>query len=204
MQDDQLDDKRMGFQLAILNKEGWIKAYHHLARYLEDHMQKVITLMIDFKEGGVDGGHNGLQPKLAKLLMSDDVWEELKRASYQEFLDLFNGYDVEIYHQMVRSQVEGYIIVGAFSFEISLMVISKILGLVDEGLKITYDKHHQQTKLDFFTLKKKIGWDYKYKMQEGLHQLWLKVGGTIMNYFMVNAKMASIHGQHLVILNHIR
>lgn len=66
-------------------------------------MQKVVALMAEFKVGEFDEGHKVLHPKPTKLLVSDDVQEELKRASYWNFEELFEGFDVDICHQMARS-----------------------------------------------------------------------------------------------------
>lgn len=190
--------------VQALRDGGWIVDSHQPVKRLFSHMQKAIVLMADFKSGGVEEGYKDLRPESAKLIVSEDVQEELKKAEYWEFLEMFEGYDIEIWHQMARSWVEGCVIVGAFSFEISPTVISKNSSLVDEGLKITKDTHPQQTELDFFTSKEKIGWDDEYILREGLPHPWPKVVGTIMNYFTLDSQMVWVHGYHLAILNNMR
>lgn len=78
--------------------------------------------------------------------------------------------------------------VGAFSFEISPTVLVEISGLADEELKMTQDKHLQQTELDFSSFER-IGWDGKYILREGLPQPWSKVVGMTRNYFTLNTQM---------------
>lgn len=128
--------------------------------------------MTEFKVGRGDRGHKDLHLELTKLLVSDDVEEVLKKVGHWNFLELFEGYDVEVCHQMENNWIEGYVMVGTFYFEISPTILAKISSLVDEGLKITRDKHPQQIELDFFSSSKRIGWDRKYIMREGLPQPW--------------------------------
>lgn len=99
--------------------------------------------------------------------------------------------------------MKGCITIGDFLFKISLEVLAKIFGLADEGLKITWDKYPQKTELDFITSLKRIEWDGKYIIIEGLPYTWPKVACTIMNYFTLDTKITWVCGYHLVIMNHI-
>lgn len=131
-------------------------------------MQQAIILMVEGRMGGIESGHRDLRPELAKLIVSDDVKAMLANARYVEFLELFEGFAVNVAHQMASSQVEGCVTVGVFSFYITTELIVEISGLLDDGLKIQRDKHPQITELDFLAKGEKIGWDDKYILCEGL------------------------------------
>jgi len=92
--------------------------------------------------------HKDLCPEPLKLLVSDDVKECLQKAGYWDFLNLFEGFDLEVTNQLAWSWSDGKMMVGSFSFEITLALMTEIFRLVDDGVKIRKDKHPLATELD--------------------------------------------------------
>lgn len=154
--------------------------------------------------GGLDEGYKYLLPKPSKLLISEEVNMVMVSAGYLSFMEIFYGYDVNVSHQIINSQVEVCVSMGCFMFEIIMSVLVEIISLPDDGLKIQREKYPQKKEMDFFSTNEIFSWDGKYILREGLQQPWPKLASTVMNYITLHMQMTWIKGYHLEILNQIR
>ena len=140
---------------------------HSLIVKSNNLMHVMLMLMVDRSSKGLKENKD-LRLESSRLLVSEDVEMELKKSRYQEFLKKFEGYAMGVCHQMAKSWEEGRVTVGCFSFVISSIIIFDVFGLVEEGLKITWEKHSQRIDLDFFSSNEKISQDDTFILREGL------------------------------------
>lgn len=129
-------DERWEDVLKLVRGGGWLDGLQPRVVKSNTLMHVVLMLMVYGSLKGLEE-HKDMRLELSRLLVSEDVEVELRKSRYWEFLKKFEGYNMGVCHQMAKSQEEGKVLVGYFSFVISPKIITKVSSLVEEGIKIT-------------------------------------------------------------------